>query len=310
MLEGFLSTDAATLYARLALTPDGLLDDGNLAPAAVAELRRLGLAFRTSRPAARITPVSPTEAFDRLLAISERETRAVLDGLVRLLGDLDVTRRHRPLPSSGADDASITAIGDPTDIRCVAERLRAEATGECLALVGSRSATAPPRGWAVPPWSGNSPSVATVRIVYGTSTVAHATTGTCRVTPDVRIDALIVDGTAALVALPDVPRPALLVRSLPAVGLLRRWFELLWQRGEPVGSAVSPLGPYQRRILTLMAAGHRDAHVARITGTSTRTVRRHVAAMMRELGVSTRFEAGVAARRLGWFEPFSTSATG
>ena len=49
----------------------------------------------------------------------------------------------------------------------------------------------------------------------------------------------------------------------------------------------------------------RDRHSAtklpaQLTGTSTTTVRRHIAAILRRLGVSSRFAAGAAAQRRGW----------
>jgi DNA-binding NarL/FixJ family response regulator len=49
-----------------------------------------------------------------------------------------------------------------------------------------------------------------------------------------------------------------------------------------------------------MAAGLNDGKIARRTGMSTTTVRRHIAAIVNRLGVSSRFAAGAAAHRRGW----------
>jgi len=52
--------------------------------------------------------------------------------------------------------------------------------------------------------------------------------------------------------------------------------------------------------LELMAEGLQDDVIARRAGLSTTTVRRHIAAIMKRLGVSSRFAAGAAAQRRGW----------
>ena len=53
-------------------------------------------------------------------------------------------------------------------------------------------------------------------------------------------------------------------------------------------------------MLELMAAGLKDEIVARRLGLSTRTLRRRIAGVMRELGADTRFQAGCEAVRRGW----------
>jgi DNA-binding NarL/FixJ family response regulator len=60
------------------------------------------------------------------------------------------------------------------------------------------------------------------------------------------------------------------------------------------------LTPAQQTILELMAAGWQDDKIARLAGMSTTTVRRHIAAIINRLGVSSRFAAGAAAQRRGW----------
>ena len=49
-----------------------------------------------------------------------------------------------------------------------------------------------------------------------------------------------------------------------------------------------------------LAAGAKDEQIARTLGISLRTVRRRVADLLIELGVDTRFQAGVEAVRRGW----------
>jgi DNA-binding NarL/FixJ family response regulator len=49
-----------------------------------------------------------------------------------------------------------------------------------------------------------------------------------------------------------------------------------------------------------MAGGLQDDAIAHRLGISTTTVRRHIGAIMSQLGVSSRFAAGAAAQRRGW----------
>ncbi len=56
----------------------------------------------------------------------------------------------------------------------------------------------------------------------------------------------------------------------------------------------------QQNVLELMARGLPDEGIAHRAGVSVTTVRRHIAAIMRRLGVTSRFAAGAAAHRRGW----------
>ena len=56
----------------------------------------------------------------------------------------------------------------------------------------------------------------------------------------------------------------------------------------------------RRFLLEQLVAGASDEQIARNLGLSLRTVRRRIAALMTDLGVDTRFQAGVEASRRGW----------
>jgi DNA-binding NarL/FixJ family response regulator len=98
---------------------------------------------------------------------------------------------------------------------------------------------------------------------------------------------------------------ALVVRAPVIVTALREYFEMLWERATPL-KAQRPtvsgdrLTPTQQAVLELMAEGLQDDAIARRAGISTTTVRRHIAAIMNRLAVSSRFAAGAAAQRRGW----------
>jgi DNA-binding CsgD family transcriptional regulator len=97
---------------------------------------------------------------------------------------------------------------------------------------------------------------------------------------------------------------AMLVHAQPVASALRQYFELLWERAVPYGCAAaapdSSLTGRQREILGLLAQGLTDNAIASRLRCSTKTVRREAAAISARLGATSRFAAGVAARRRGW----------
>lgn len=96
--------------------------------------------------------------------------------------------------------------------------------------------------------------------------------------------------------------PRIHVRQRALVAALIFWFEALWQRATPApGLDLGEARPDLRRfLLEELVAGHTDEVISRNLGVSLRTVRRRIAGMMEELGVDTRFQAGVEAVRRGW----------
>jgi DNA-binding CsgD family transcriptional regulator len=90
-------------------------------------------------------------------------------------------------------------------------------------------------------------------------------------------------------------------------GLLCRMHQHVWQSATPFvprrpgyGEA---LGLLKSSIIGLLAAGLTDDAIARRVGMSERTLRRHIAALMRDMSAESRFQAGVAVARAGLIEP-------
>ena len=73
----------------------------------------------------------------------------------------------------------------------------------------------------------------------------------------------------------------------------------MWDRAAPVPELdLGEARPDLRRfLLQQLAAGAKDEQIARALGISLRTVRRRVAGLLIELGVDSRFQAGVEAVR-------------
>ncbi|WP_345290324.1 helix-turn-helix transcriptional regulator [Kitasatospora albolonga] len=133
-----------------------------------------------------------------------------------------------------------------------------------------------------------------------------------RVAPLLPFRLVVVDDEMALVCLPD---STLLVRQPALLQVLIRIFEYCWDdardlrtgaaddegpcledRPAGTGAPVS-LTEQQLVILRLWAKGRQDLEIARELHVSPRTLRRTVSSLLRRLGVSSRFEAGVIAAR-------------
>ncbi|OIV39470.1 hypothetical protein BIV57_01150 [Mangrovactinospora gilvigrisea] len=133
-----------------------------------------------------------------------------------------------------------------------------------------------------------------------------------RVLPSVPVKLIVSDRRRALMPLaPQTARStesALVIGDAALLDALVALFEALWERGAPFSddprhdgdrAAAASQGP-DPQLLSLLALGLRDEAVARHLGISERSVRRRTAALMGELGAASRFQAGLAAGRLGW----------
>lgn len=125
-----------------------------------------------------------------------------------------------------------------------------------------------------------------------------------RVIADLPTRMFVLGSTHAVVPEPlgMADEPRILVRQRALVEALTMLFELMWERAAPVPDMdFSDARPDLRRFLVQqLAAGSKDEQIARTLGLSLRTVRRRVADLLIELGVDTRFQAGVEAVRRGW----------
>ena len=141
-----------------------------------------------------------------------------------------------------------------------------------------------------------------------------------RVFPGLPLKLAIADRKLGLVPIsieePSMQEGALLVHPSGLLDALVALLETLWKQSIPIEQALLPPGegasavispdkgrapgPEDRRLLALMAAGLTDEAIARQLGIGSRTVRRRTSALMRALGVQTRFQAGLQAAKRGW----------
>lgn len=125
-----------------------------------------------------------------------------------------------------------------------------------------------------------------------------------RVARDGPGEALIVDGHLALLkAGPELPESIAIIKDAASVHALDMLFLSLWSTALPLEKHLrlnrSLCTPQAQRVLERLRAGQTDDVAARVLNVSLRTYRRQVAEVMRELGVSSRFQAGVRAVELG-----------
>jgi len=128
-----------------------------------------------------------------------------------------------------------------------------------------------------------------------------------RVHPDVPVKLAIADRSRALMPLTTggygAKDMAILIHPCALLDTVLLLFDSFWQRAVPLSAAKSRPGDEESReedLLRMLAAGFTDGAIARQLGVSTRTVGRQLAEVMRDKGVSTRFQLGLLLARQGW----------
>lgn len=122
-----------------------------------------------------------------------------------------------------------------------------------------------------------------------------------RVLPSVPMKLYLADDRLALLPLQGRPAEvgaALVIHPSGLLDALGKLFEGLWNRALPLGLPASEIGTSEserQRLIALLLSGLTDQAIARQLGISYRTAQRRIAALMAELGATTRFQAGVQA---------------
>jgi DNA-binding transcriptional ArsR family regulator len=94
----------------------------------------------------------------------------------------------------------------------------------------------------------------------------------------------------------------LVIRQLSIVAACVALFDELWKHAltVPGFGDGSPDHDARRQLLEMLALGAKDEQIGRALGMSLRTVRRRIAELLAELGVDSRFQAGMEIVRRGW----------
>jgi DNA-binding CsgD family transcriptional regulator len=320
VLAGLVSEDAEALYSRLVTSgslPIGTGPDAvDLDSPATRELLDAQIAYRSPDASNRIVPLAEATALRLLLSRDHQDLMSRQRRLLHAWGRLDSVlslAMSRTSASSRADHLVEVITRRDAVSRLSAELYQATRT-ELLGLVRGPMAAPVNDAQLITPATASGVG-GRFRLIYDSAFAANDIGGRiieqsvaageeARIRQSVPVMLLHVDDTVALVSLtlPAIDN-ALLVRSPPLLAALRDWFELLWDdpKTTTVGvEAQQTLTPAQRQILRLLASGMGDEAIARALGTSVRTVRRHITALLELLGVNSRFAAGAAAAKRGW----------
>jgi DNA-binding CsgD family transcriptional regulator len=260
--------------------------------------------------------LSPALAVSRMLEAAAARARVAHDELLNISRALPYVAGTAGVPASHLEDDAV----QPLD----GELYRGRYLPETLDVLIRRStgdlAWLRPDQWTLPWEDDMSQLVADVvasgrrvRAIYPVRVLgeapavlqARADAGEeIRVLPQVVTRLLVIGGSHAVLPEPlgHITTPRILVRQRGIVQALGLLFDQLWEQSSPV--AEYERGPggdeVRRQLLRQLASGAQDDQIARRLGLSLRTVRRRVAALMVELGVDSRFQAGVEAARRGW----------
>lgn len=113
---------------------------------------------------------------------------------------------------------------------------------------------------------------------------------------------MVVHGSEVFAASHPAPhqdrRQVVHVRSRELSTSLLHLFSALWDHAEDIASARRAVDSIRATVLAYLYAGTLDDAAAREMGISVRTYRRYVARVLRDLDVTSRFQAGVKAANL------------
>lgn len=313
---GLLSAGAAELYERLLTAGAILLAPGEPLPAGADELVDLGLALTTGPEPDRLYAVPPaTELHTALLDRRLDEVRARAQQTRTWLSRLAEQYRDRWTDLARSSNLKVLTDWDEISDRQAALCLGAQSEVAIFQTEHYRYRPPTVEDLLVPPkhllQAGVRFRMVISRAAYELPDVPDLIRAGADVGWESRLDdhlpvkMIVVDGETALLPLDPAGRTGALFARVPVVAaVLQDLFEQHWQRAVPA----TPPGRHRgddsnqarREVLVLAAAGLTDQAIARRLRLSERTVRRHIATLLDELGVNTRFAAGVAATKLGW----------
>jgi sugar-specific transcriptional regulator TrmB/DNA-binding CsgD family transcriptional regulator len=306
-----ISAEAEAVYVALSplgsATVDELATYTDRPPADVGrhleELRRLGLATELSGGLWRTLPLPEVAKALRAQRLSELEMASVA---------AESLHSHLLAASQSKSDTSIQIVVGREAILALNRELCAAAQKEiCMfdkpPYVEDRDATEESLREDAPEWQALERG-ARLRTIYHPGFDAHrlkelalfATKGEESRTAPVPMKLVLVDAELAIIPsmrsyLPGHELRMSVVRHPLLVEALQWQFEAVWDTAVPiVASTYTETDPRRQMLMSLLMTGSTDQAIASNLGINVRSVRRWIAELMDELGVSTRLQLGAA----------------
>lgn len=285
------------------------------ASAELSAMESLGLAVRVAGRPVRYRPVAPDLAISSLIAQREKELQDARATMHQLTDVFQATARGRH------PDAHVEVVRGTPNIARLIVRVHEQSKQQI-------------RGFDRPPYS-QEPGTSyplersrldvgvAYRVIYDAAALAipgrmyddilpsSAAGEHARTRQELPIKLIISDDQLALIPAAVTSRSidtTFVIHKSPILDALIALFEAEWAKATPIpgtdaapGRAGSEAPDAETSaLIALLAAGMTDAAIARSLSWSMRTTQRRMRQLMDDLGVSTRFQAGAAARDRGW----------
>jgi hypothetical protein len=268
----------------------------------------------TGRPV-RYRAVAPDLAISTLIAQREKDLQDVRTTMHRLTEVFQATSRGRH------PDAHVEVVHGTPNIARLAARVHEQTQRQLRGL--DRPPYSQEPGTSYPLERSRLEVGVTYRVIYDGAALAmpgrmyddilpsSAAGEQARTRPELPIKLIISDDQLALIPAAVTSRSidtTFVIHQSPILDALIALFEAEWARatpipGTPAAAEAAPPGTpaaENTTLVAMLAAGMTDASIARSLSWSMRTTQRRMQQLMSDLGVTSRFQAGVAARDKGW----------
>lgn len=298
------------------------------AAAELGALEERGLAYRLAGRPPRYRANAPDVAIAALIAQREADLQAARATMHQLAEVFRETARSRH------PDGQVEVVRGPDNIARAVARA-AEATRQQLRGFDRPPYTEPP-GASYGLEERRLAAGVAYRVIYDAEALdipgrmsgdilpSMAAGEQARARPTLPIKLIISDDQLAVIPAAVTSRTVdttFVIHRSPILSALIALFEAEWERAIPIlgpgaGAAAAGLAgasdgagtaragrhpdPETAALLAMLAAGMTDASIARSLEWSMRTTQRRMAQLMSELGVNSRFQAGLAVRDRGW----------
>jgi DNA-binding CsgD family transcriptional regulator len=317
-LTGVLSEPAAKLYERLIVSGGLSLIDHPDLPGTVEARELIDKGFARERyvDLPSLVPVEPLRAVDNAILAKQRQILDQYQALLHLRDEMQALQQvyQSAEPATKEPRDLVRLLTDQDEIGALSVELCLSAQHDVASLETGYFTRPPDPRSARPVPAEVLERGVRFRNIYARAALevpgaaemlrkSQEAGWQCRVYPQLPMRLVLIDERAALLPLgPTGAAGAVLIRAPVITSALRTYFELLWGRAVSVDGNPAKVSLEQDQVLRLVLTGMTDKAIARHLGTSERTVRRHVQALLEALGVTNRVTLAVAAVREGWVD--------